>query len=111
MHPIKKFTEKHYYYAECTCTVPRSQVLPITITSSISLVLVLLTCGICGYYNLKQRRTIQNLSSHSETYNASSHSVEPTLQIPSLDTALYDQDKGPEMVENEAYGTYRPRAL
>ena len=96
--------------------MPRSQILPIAITPSVNIlissILFLLICGICGYYNLKQKETIQSLTNRINSYNQTSHSVEPTIEIHNT-TISNDQDKDqdPEMVENEAYGTYRPRAL
>ena len=66
-------------------------------------------CGICGYYNLKQKRTIQNLTSHMENYNPISHSVAPTSEIQDTTHSSY-QDLDLELTENMAYDTYRLRA-
>lgn len=96
--------------------MPRDQTLPIVIASSASILssfLFLVICGICGYYNLKQKVAIRGLTSHIDSYNlASHHLVAPALEV--RDTTLSNdqhQDQDPEMIKNEAYAICRPRAL
>ena len=92
--------------------VTRSQIiLQVAITSSvptlISLVLFLVMCGVCGYYNLKQKKTIQSLT---DNYNRASHSVPPVPTSGLQDTTLPSyQDQDLELTENVSYDTYRPR--
>ena len=93
-------------------TVTRSQiVLQVAIASSvhtlISSVLFLVICCICGYYNLKQKRIIQSLTSPTDS---SSHSVPPVPTSGLQDTTLPSyQNQDLELTENVSYDTYRPR--
>ena len=98
--------------------MPWSHILPAAIASSVSVyilssVLFLGICGVCCYYNLKQKQIIWELNRRIDNYDQVSHSrgsVTPSSGITG-DAALPSyQNQDLEMIENVAYDTHRFRA-